>query len=169
MGRKRQKGKSGSGNDNRGVSKVPSISFDISDEADRTFLEAMNTLDLSQIPAKDLKKDESSHKPAAAPRSKPGAPTVTVDLHGCTLKEALEVVGNRISQLLTQGGVIHLRVITGKGRHSGSDGSVLAKEVHKYVLQRFHKSIQRIDSAPSDVMVGDLPIRGHFDVVLRGL
>lgn len=172
MGRKRQKGKSGTGGDNPRLPKVPSVSFDIGEEADQAFLDAMNTLDLSQIPAKDRKKDESPavRKPAATPRSKTDGPAISIDLHGYTLREALEVVGNRISQVVArESGTIHIRIVTGKGRHSGSEGSVLAKEVHKYVVQRFQKYIQRIDSAPADVMVGDLPIRGHFDVVLRGL
>lgn len=168
MGRKRQKGKAEK--DNRGAPKATSVSFEIGADADQAFLDAMNTLDLTQIPAKDTKKDggDEARKPAA-PRGKSDGPAISIDLHGYTLREALDVVGNRIAQLLArESGTIHVRVVTGKGRHSGSEGSVLAKEVHKYVVQRFQKSIQRIDSAPADVMVGNLPIRGHFDILLRG-
>jgi DNA-nicking Smr family endonuclease len=172
MGRKRRKGKSGSGKDNPGVSKVPAISFEIGEDADQAFIDAMKELDPSQIPGKDHLKDEDekSRRPAATPRSKPGQPEFSIDLHGYTLSEAKDVVGSRLSQLIaSQGGIIHIRIVTGKGRHSGREGSVLAREVHTYVVQRFQKFIQRIDSAPADVVVGDLPIRGHFDVVLRCL
>jgi len=186
MGRNRRSGKYGAGkaktretpsgaraNSPRGL-KQTAISFEISDEADRAFLEAMEGLDPSKIPGKDLQDEEETFRNAMASgakgKSRTGAPDLTIDLHGYTLSEANEVVGNKISEILvSKGGFVTLRVITGKGHHSGVGGSVLAKGVHAYVEQRFRKSIERIDSAPADVTLGNLPIRGHFDVVLRCL
>ena len=103
-------------------------------------------------------------------KAKSNSPDYIVDLHGYSLSEANDIVGRKISAILvSKGGIVTLRVITGKGHHSGVGGSVLAKDVHAYVQARFHKSIERMDSAPADVIVGNLPIRGHFDVVLRCL
>lgn len=188
MGRKRRSGKYGAGKAKSGDSssgshpsqrhssrpKPSALSFEISEEADRAFLEAMAGLDPSKIPGKDLQADEDAMRSALASgargRAKTGSPDITLDLHGYTLSEANDIVGNKISEILvSKAGVVTLRVITGKGHHSGAGGSVLAKGVHSYVEQRFRKSIERIDSAPADVIVGNLPIRGHFDVVLRCL
>ncbi len=186
MGRKRRSGKYGAGKAKSGgsssgshsaaprQSKAPAISFEIGEESDRAFLEAMEGLDPSRIPEKDQKSDEEALRAALAAgtraKAKGGAADITIDLHGYTLSEANEIVGNKISEILvSKAGIVTLRVITGKGHHSGAGGSVLAKGVHSYVEQRFRKSIERMDSAPADVIVGNLPIRGHFDVVLRCL
>ena len=185
MGRKRRSGKYGAGKASSGGSsssahfaprqpKAPAISFEISEEADRAFIEAMAGLDPSKIPGKDLQTDEDAMRGALAvgarSRAKSSAPDITLDLHGYTLSEANDIVGNKISEILvSKAGIVTLRVITGNGHHSGPGGSVLAKGVHSYVEQRFRKAIERMDSAPADVIVGNLPIRGHFDVALRCL
>lgn len=143
-----------------------SVSIETGDAADRAFLEAMQAFDPASVPVKDT--------PDAAPlvrkrsQSGPGQPDDVIDLHGFTLKEALDIVQARLAAALARStGIIHIRIITGKGRHSGEGGSVLAREVHADVRRRFHNHIQRIDEAPAAVMVGDLPVRGHFDVWLR--
>ena len=186
MGRKRRSGKYGAGKAKSGGSssglqasssrapKASAISFEISAEADQAFLDAMDGLDPSKIPGKEEQSDEDLMRGAlsggARAKAKSNSPDYTVDLHGYTLSEANDIVGNKISEILvSKAGIVTLRIITGKGHHSGAGGSVLAKDVHSYVQARFRKSIERMDSAPADVIVGNLPIRGHFDVVLRCL
>lgn len=186
MGRKRRSGKYGAGKAKSGGSpsgapasapraaKGATISFDIGAEADQAFLDAVAVLDATKIPRKEEAFDEDPRRIAInggnRAKAKSNSPDHVVDLHGYTLSEANDIVGNKISEiLLSKDGLVTLRVITGKGHHSGVGGSVLAKDVHSYVQARFRKSIERIDSAPADVIIGNLPIRGHFDVVLRCL
>jgi DNA-nicking Smr family endonuclease len=186
MGRKRRSGKYGAGKEKSmgssfgshanspSVSKAAAISFEISAEADQAFLDAMEGLDPSKIPGKEEPSDADLMRSALSggtrAKGKGNSPDYTVDLHGYTLSEANDIVGSKISEILvSKGGIVTLRIITGKGHHSGAGGSVLAKDVHAYVQARFRKSIERMDSAPADVIVGNLPIRGHFDVVLRCL
>lgn len=149
----------------------PKVVIDTSVEGDQAFLEAMQAFDGSGVPPKD-RFDADSVNAGSLPARKPGRGTtapVVIDLHGYTLREAKEIVIARIQAQCAsvRGGVIHFRIITGKGRHSGQDGSVLAREVHAIVRNQFRSSIQRIEDAPADVAVGGLPIRGHFDVWLR--
>ena len=187
MGRKRRSGKYGAGKaKSEGKSSDPFakassrgqkpslLSFEISEEADRAFIDAMESLDPTKIPGKDQASDEELLRAALTSgtrtKGKGSAPDLTLDLHGYTLSEANDVVGSKISEILvSKAGIVTLRVITGKGHHSGSGGSVLAKGVHTYVSSRFRLSIIRIDAAPADVTLGSLPIRGHFDVVLKCL
>jgi DNA-nicking Smr family endonuclease len=148
----------------------PSVTIETGEAADQAFLEAMQDFDPSWVPPGEPEAEErpSGRKRSAGAPSQSGKPDLVIDLHGFTLREALTVVHSRIASVLASAsGIIHIRIITGKGRHSGEGGSVLAREVHAEVRARYQRRIQRLDEAPTDVVVGDLPIRGHFDVWLR--
>lgn len=154
----------------QGKPEKPSVTIETGEAADRAFLEAMQDFDPSWEPPGEPDAEDRQagrRRPAASP-SPSGKPDLVIDLHGYKLREALNIVHSRIgSALATATGIIHIRIITGKGRHSGDGGSVLAREVHADVRARYQRRIQRLDDAPTDVVVGDLPIRGHFDVWLR--
>lgn len=92
----------------------------------------------------------------------------TLDLHGLTAEEARDEIRQFIDRLLSQThGKFTVRIITGKGLHS-RDGAVLPRDSHYFVKQRYSDRIVRIDDSPADVLLGGIPIRGHFDVVLKG-
>lgn len=92
----------------------------------------------------------------------------TIDLHGLTVREANDELRRFLDRILGQrgGGKVTVRIITGKGIHS-RDGAVLPRECHDFVKQRYADSIVRIDDSPADVLLGGIPIRGHFDVVFK--
>lgn len=99
-------------------------------------------------------------------RKKRGAAVVEVDLHGMTVEQAQRAVDSAIARL-PRGQEIKLRVITGKGIHSGPEGGVLGRDIHYHVATRYRSAIVRLDESPADVRLGGVPIRGHFDVTLR--
>jgi DNA-nicking Smr family endonuclease len=100
------------------------------------------------------------------PRSKKSGMAVrTVDLHGMSLADAKLHLRNLWLELKAGGKhQIVLRIITGKGLHSGNTGPVLVEEIHDFVVSMFGQSIARIDENPAKVRLSGLPIRGHFDV-----
>ncbi len=92
----------------------------------------------------------------------------TLDLHGLTANEAKDEIRRFLDRLIAQThGKFTVRIITGKGLHS-RDGAVLPREAHHFVSQRYSDRIVRLDDSPADVLLGGIPIRGHFDVILRG-
>ena len=92
----------------------------------------------------------------------------SLDLHRLTLTEAESAVDRFLGDLLNgKGGEVTVTIITGKGRHSGEGGGVLSKEIHNYVKRKFGRQIVAIEESPAKLVVGELPIRGHFKVVLR--
>lgn len=108
-----------------------------------------------------LDKRSNSGKPRSS------ATKHSIDLHGKTLDEAKAALRSLMNQLAKSGGEIELRVITGKGRNSGSGGGVLAREIYDFFKRSFSSDIVRIDTDPMDTMIGGLPLRGHFDALLR--
>lgn len=91
-----------------------------------------------------------------------------IDLHGFTLDQAIFQVDKKIRDLLITGPrIFMLTVITGKGRHSGIEGGVLAREIHNYIRQTFAKNLLNIEESPADLMIDGLPIRGHFLATFR--
>ncbi len=91
----------------------------------------------------------------------------SIDLHGKTLDEAKAALRSLMTQLINSGGEVELRIITGKGRNSGSGGGVLAREIYDFFKRSFSSVIVKIDADPMDTLVGGLPLRGHFDALLR--
>jgi DNA-nicking Smr family endonuclease len=124
-----------------------------------------------------------AHKPRDAASSKPPQPPSTkkkldqdpteVDLHGYLLKDALAKVDRVIAGLLNrplsqkpQAGTV-LKIITGKGRHSGAAGGILIREVYSHVLGAYRHGILKIDHPPAQDRLHGLPVRGFFMVTIR--
>lgn len=95
-------------------------------------------------------------------------PIYEIDLHGLTLSAALTRLDTRMVQLEAAGPrELIVKVITGKGLHSGPDGSVLPREVHGHFAARYRRHIVSIEESPHAVALSGLPIRGHFTAKLR--
>ena len=102
-------------------------------------------------------------------RKKPGSsPAIDIDLHGMSLSEALAELDAQIGHFLRQRtGNVTVKIITGKGLHSGPDGSVLPREVHRHFVERFRRYILTIEDSPHTVTISGIPIRGHFSAKLK--
>ncbi len=108
-------------------------------------------------------------RPVAAKKKQRKEPAVqSIDLHGCTLEQAKsQLLGEIDSCLVGQQEPIRFRVITGRGLRSGQKGGVLYREIYAFVQRVYSGKILHIDAAPSEAMVGGIPWRGHFDVVIK--
>ncbi len=127
------------------------------------FLEFIERLD-----AKEVLKEKGELAPAAQSKRTPKKGPIELDLHGKTLVEAQTAIDQKFNQVLSATSAnIRIRVITGKGRHSGPGGWVLAREIHDYVRRQYNELIQSIDPSPADSLINGLPLRGFFDVELR--
>lgn len=155
----------GDGKKNKG--RPPTI-IDPVDEAEneRLFLESLENMDPQAI-LRDKRRGADEKEPQAKPRPGrgEGQADFTLDLHRLTLAEATARIDGVMRQILAKlaSGPVTLKVITGKGRHSVGS-AVLPREVHAYVKSRFSSLILRIDDSPADLVVGELPLRGHFNV-----
>ena len=105
-------------------------------------------------------------KRSATPRK--GRYALEIDLHGLTLVDALLQVDMQIRYCFSQGHLsIDALIITGKGLHSGKEGSILAREVHRHVSSKYRDTILQIEGSPASALVNGIPVRGHFRVVLK--
>ncbi len=152
---------------NKSSRKPPRIvAFEDFASADQVFLDAMDLLE--EFP---VKKEAEDHIERQGPRTRRRDTYVerTIDLHGLTLSQAVAMVDAVIGALQAehQHRPLQLTIITGKGRHSGADGGVLVKEVHRHVVMRYGPLITHIDESPANVTVAGIPWRGHFKVMLR--
>jgi DNA-nicking Smr family endonuclease len=155
----------------------PGVVFDLEPDADRMFLESMESMDAA-IVEKKKRRDERETFDGGIARARPagGGPPGPierdVDLHRMTLAEAIAAVdaaiGGDLAQMRGAQQQVVLKIITGKGLHSGASGSVLAREVHRHVKTRYALHIVAIEESPAEVKLGGVPMRGHFKVTLRG-
>lgn len=165
-----KKGK-GKVNTSRKPPKVPAIDFGDLDEADRLFREAIKGLEA--LPPEVISdsfsdKDTGKKGPTAKAKSHAKRRQKTareVDLHGLTLDAAISRLEVEIQALLQDlSSPVTLKIITGKGLHSGAGGAVLPREVHRYVKRTFGGVILQIEDSPADLAIGGIPLRGHFSV-----
>lgn len=138
-------------------------------ESEKMFLESLEHMDPAAILRDKRQGLEEKAAAAAKPRSGRGAgDTVdfTVDLHRLTLHEAQTRIDGVMRQILGKvaSGPVTLNVITGKGRHSVGGSAVLPREIHSYVKNHYSAHILRLEDSPADLVVGELPLRGHFKV-----
>ena len=78
-----------------------------------------------------------------------------------------ELPSNLMEELRQQyTGLVYLKVI-GKGLHSKDGVGVLSREIHDYISNKYIHNIMEIDDSPCDVLIHGVPIRGHFNVVLK--
>lgn len=135
------------------------------EEAERLFLEALENMDPEAVLRDKRRGAEHPAAPAKPRAGKGGRQDFSLDLHRLTLHEAQGRIDGMMRQVLAKlaSGPVTLRIITGKGRHSVGS-AVLPREIHSYVKSRYGAHIVRIDDSPADLVVGELPLRGHFDV-----
>ena len=133
--------------------------FELEENAQEIFLEHLENCDNEELLAKE------PHPPTARSRKEP-CKLEELDLHGLTLTEALNFLERRIKQHLLRNGVHRMRIITGRGLHSGKK-SVLPKEVHRYIAANFAKHIVYLQESPADCAIDGVPIRGHFDLTIK--
>lgn len=139
---------------------------------DPLFMEAIEEISSHLIKAHK----KSSGLPQPSPQSvkkQKSLPPTEVDLHGYLLRDALAKIDRAIAPLLKlpegkkppKGTT--LKIITGKGRHSGADGGVLIKEVYRHVASVYRHAIVKIDNPPAKDKLYGLPLRGFFLVSIR--
>ncbi len=160
----RRGGKRGDGEERR-PPKLADVDPGAQDAEDQLFREAMENLE--RVPAKDHALDRAAAQPPRGARVPEQA--IKIDLHRMTLGEAeaqVERVLSRLISGLAPGAQVKVQIITGKGRHSGGGAAVLPREIHRYVKKRFAAHLVTIEDSPADLVVGELPIRGHFHVTL---
>ena len=162
------------------VPKQAAVIFEDFSEADRVFQESLNDSFAAAAPHDLRAKACSSPCFANGPKKGERAQkrqredTPVIDLHGLTLQQATEYLDDRLRRLLGESTavkspqhVITVKIVTGKGLHSGPSGGVLAKEIHRHVAAVYGKHIVTIEDSPGDTMIRGLPLRGHFNVRLR--
>lgn len=162
--------------------KRPEIVFEDFAAADRAFLEA-----LSGTPIPLATEFAAKYQQAADPlsegdagstdrntrgksrRGKQNQEIFVIDLHGLSQAAAESRLESLLRPRLAEatGMDLTVKIITGKGLHSGPGGAVLPNAVHAYIRRAFQHSIVAIEESPAEVILGGLPVRGHFHVTLR--
>lgn len=139
------------------------VRFELEEDAEALFRHAVENLSPKMI----ADKEKSARKVRPTGTSDRGVSS-QVDLHGLTLGQAQDRVERSIEErLATTASEFSLRIVTGKGIHSGPGGGVLAREIHEFVRLRFHEVIVAMTDSPSDVTLSGVPMRGFFDVKFR--
>ena len=142
------------------------VNFDLEEDADELFSSYLDAMDPSEILSeKEAKLDNPTEQAKQAKKNKNKTHELQIDLHGYALADAIYNVDCFIQELLKGGPrIFTCKIITGKGRHSGPEGGVLAKEVHTHVKSTYRRQILRIEESPADATLNGLPIKGYFNV-----
>jgi DNA-nicking Smr family endonuclease len=98
-------------------------------------------------------------------RTKKKLVSKNVDLHGYSFDEAARIVDSIFSQQIED--PMRLKIITGKGLHSGETGPVLVRKIYEHIQETYRSKIIAIDQPPIETQVNGLPSKGHFYVTLR--
>lgn len=146
---------------NKSPKTTPSVTIELEEDAEEVFLEH---IEKHFSPMKTVEEQ----KPRAKSRGRSELASFSIDLHGDTLSVACDRLRGYIADKIASHGHFKLRVITGKGRHSGEGGGILSESVHDFVKKQFWDNIVSIESSPHETKVGGLPVRGHFDVEIKG-
>lgn len=138
------------------------IRFDIEENAEQLLHDAIDSMPTT------IDKDEGGelhHELKKPPRPKAGVHQI--DLHGLTLGESQQRIDALLRRVVTNKQPVRVKIITGKGKHRQRGVNLLARDVHRWLTQKYHDWIVEIEQSPHDVRLGDLPLRGHFEVVLK--
>ena len=150
------------------VRKLPSIQFEDFDAADEVFRAHLENGEFLPKRPKETYESEKTKLSKARPTKKERSRLI--DLHGMTVTEAIGHLDREISLATNaNSGPILLKIVTGKGLHSGPSGGILVTEIYKYVCHRYGPVILSIDSSPAEVALGGIPWRGHFNVTISSL
>ncbi len=146
----------------------PAAAVESPEDLMRAYLEA-ETGDL--LKKKGVSANSSQALPSARKSQRAGKSgrfSVNIDLHGLTLAESLAQVDLQFRYCFDLGYTsIEALIITGKGLHSGSEGGVLAREVHRHIAKKYRNSILQIEESPAAITLNGIPFRGHFRVILK--
>ena len=135
----------------------------IEENASQIFTDYLNKTDWSKVPPK-----KEAEKQQIIKKKREKKECVTIDLHGYTLTEAIACIDlNIINFIKSKHLSINFKIITGKGHHSGKNGPVLPREVHTHIISKWKDYIEKIDESPIDTTINNIPIRGHFNVILN--
>ena len=137
----------------------------------KLFLEHLASEFDSVMPSSKANDQDLSPKPLPRKGKKRGkAHDLIIDLHGRTLSEATDLIDKKILALKQRNRAhnqLKVRVVTGKGLHSGPEGSVLIAESYDYVVHRYALDLVSIDDPPAQITHNGIPINGHFDFILK--
>lgn len=121
-------------------------------------------LDAFEPPVKDV--DSSLPPIEIKGKSKKKPKQLELDLHGQTVSEA-KLSCDQLLRSINPGAQIDIKIITGKGRHSGNEGPTLISEIYNYINSKYKNNIVSIDSPPADDRLNGLPLRGFFDLKFK--
>lgn len=144
------------------TSQTSGIRFRIETNARQMLQDAIDTMP-THIDKEENTSEASVKKPAARTR----IAVHQIDLHGLTLRESQQQIDALLRRVVSKTANVRVKIITGKGRHKQQGEHLLARDVHSWLQHKYRAQIVEIESSPHDVRIGDLPLRGHFEVVLR--
>lgn len=148
--------------------RLPAATMEDEETSRALFLEAMEQLNRKNPPDKDALRGKTPTGGPSGRAAQAASPPKSIDLHGLTLAEAENFLRCRLDAVLRElTGEITLTIITGKGKHSGPGGSVLASGIHRFIRIEYEEAIVYLQESPADVLLGGLPLRGHFRVTLK--
>ncbi|HYX38921.1 MAG TPA: Smr/MutS family protein [Oligoflexus sp.] len=139
------------------------IRFELEEDAEELFLRHLEQFKPDKREAEEPKEPEKK-----ASKTHKATMVHELDLHGLRLDEAQHTVREFLNGLCEMTGMHRVKIITGKGHHSQQGNSVLAKEIHSFVLQTFRRVIMEIEDSPDQVRLAGVPLRGHFHVTIMG-
>ena len=144
------------------------IRFKLEENADEIFSDYLDN-EFSESMVEEKESWENPGKNQSKKSSESSGKILEIDLHGLHLSEAIYSVDQflRDAQARRSLPVVKCKIITGKGRHSGLGGGVLAGEIYEHVKKNFKKNIVHIDPAPMDSTIDGIPLRGSFLVTLK--
>ncbi len=136
----------------------------LEEDSQKIFEEAIKSTNWAQV-AKEKEASEAVKK-----RKTPKKQMVekTIDLHGYTVKESKALLTELIHKAISsEAKELKLKIITGKGLRSASEGGgVLAREIPLHIEVKWAKRILFIEDSPAKVLMGGVPLRGDFTVIL---
>jgi DNA-nicking Smr family endonuclease len=133
------------------------------------------TIENAKIPVKDHEKekraqaDQLAHNSKTRTAKKSSSGRVDIDLHGMTVREAQNHVLHTIQTLIdqSQGKILDIRIITGKGNNSAGGKPQLISSIHHVVEARFSERIISMEVSPHELKLGGSFVKGHFDLRIK--
>ena len=130
------------------------------------FEEYLNKTDWDKVAKEVSRKGKEALKEKKKPNKNKELKTI-LDLHGHTLREAKEVLDSLVLDVInSKMDSLSLKVITGRGLHSKDGPGVLAREIPLHLSAKWARRIVFIEESPANLLLGDIPLRGSFIVIL---
>jgi DNA-nicking Smr family endonuclease len=139
------------------------IRFELEEDAEELFLRHLEQFKPDKPDAEEPKEPEKK-----VSKTHKAQQVHEIDLHGLSLEDAQHRVRAVLDGLREMAGMHRVKIITGKGHHSQRGDSILAREIHSFVLLTWRRVIMEIEDSPDQVRLAGVPLRGHFHVTIRG-